>query len=792
MGEDGERSWGEGEGGPWDPPLLRALWDALLDGLLLCDEAGRILDVNRVFEELSGRARSELVGQPAGRLLPGVTDPAGADGSSVPRAQGRPTDGGAPDRLLRSDGTEAPVDVALAPCDLRGRRGTLVVVRCAAARVRSERRLRESEARYRLLVERSPAITHISRLDATSSTIYISPQAGRILGYPPHEWETDPELWVRILHPEDRERALAANERLIRDGEPFVLDYRVIARDGRVVWIHEESDVVRGEDGRPRYVQGVMFDVTEAKQAEALQQAHLRQLAALAELSQMAVVGRPLEEVLQRAAELASEILQVPLVGIFELDEEARVLLLRAGVGWREGLIGRMEIPLGTGAPVSLAAATEEPYVFRDLGSEAGFEGSSLLVEHGAVAGVCVPIRGRRLLGVLGAHATAQRELPRWAVELLQSVAGVLAQAIERDEADRLLRDRERRLAEAQAIAHLGSWEWDPEHDRGVWSEEVYRIFGLDPEGGPLSYEGYLGMIHEEDRGRVDQAIGAALEDGGSYAVDYRIRRPDGVERIVREQGRVDPAAGGTRRVVGTVLDVTDLRRAEQELARSLERLRRADAERRRLLGHLIRAREEERAQVAADIHDDPLQKVAALKLRVGLLRELATSPRQIEQIDVVDGTIGQVISSLRNLLFQLRPLTLDRDGLAATLRELLHRVGEEAGFSSALHDEMEAEPPPEARVTCYRIAQEALANIRKHARASFVEVHLRTEGGGTRVRIQDDGRGFDPERLSPRPGHLGLPDMRERAELSGGWLRVTSAPGAGTVVEFWIPSWGG
>lgn len=794
MVEGGERSWGEGdaEGGPWEPSPLAALWGALPDGLLLCDEAGRIVDVNRAFEELSGRARSELVGRPVGRLLPGVMGPAGADGaSSAPRAQGRPTDGDAPDRLLRNDGTEAPVDVVLAPCDIGARRGTLVVVRCAAARVRSERRLRESEARYRLLVERSPAITHISRPDATSSTIYISPQAGRILGYPPHEWETDPELWPRILHPEDRERALAANERLIRDGEPFVLDYRVIARDGRVVWIHEESDVVRDEDGRPRYVQGVMFDVTEAKQAETLQQAHLRQLAALAELSRMAVVGRPLEEVLQRAAELASEILGIPLVGVFEPDEEARVLRLRAGVGWREGLIGRMEIPLGTGAPVSLAAATEEPYVFRDLGSEVGFEGSSLLVEHGA--SICVPIRGRRLLGVLGAHATAGRGFPPWVVELLQSVAGVLAQAIERDEADRLLRDRERLLAEAEAIAHLGSWEWDPERDRSVWSEEVYRIFGLDPEGGPLSYEAYLGMVHEEDRRRVDQAIRCVLQDGGSYVVDYRIRRRrDGVERIVREQGRVDaPAAGRTRRVVGTVLDVTDLRRAEQELARSLERLRRADAERRRLLGHLIRAREEERAQVAADIHDDPLQKVAALKLRVGLLRELATSPRQIEQIDVVEGTIGQVISSLRNLLFQLRPLTLDRDGLAATLRELLHRVGEEAGFSSTLRDEMETEPPPESRVTCYRIAQEALANIRKHARASFAEVHLRTEGGGTRVRIQDDGRGFDPERLSPRPGHLGLPDMRERAELAGGWLRVTSAPGAGTVVEFWIPSWG-
>jgi signal transduction histidine kinase len=104
--------------------------------------------------------------------------------------------------------------------------------------------------------------------------------------------------------------------------------------------------------------------------------------------------------------------------------------------------------------------------------------------------------------------------------------------------------------------------------------------------------------------------------------------------------------------------------------------------------------------------------------------------------------------------------------------------------------DAMDREPPPDARVICYRIAQEAIANVRKHARASHVEVVLVSEGGGTRVVIRDDGVGFDPERTAPAPGHLGLPDMRERAELAGGWLRISSAPGSGTVVEFWIPSW--
>ncbi len=782
-----------GNGGPPDRAEFgfdRVLCDAFPDGLLIVDEWGRIVRVNQRLEELSGYSREELDGRPVEVLVPEASRARHAveRGRFVAARGVRHMGTGLPIWLRRKDGSEVPVDVALATLETPDGPAAVAIVREDTARRRAEELLRRSEERYRLLVERNPAITHVSRLDATSSTIYISPQVERVLGYAPHEWETDPELWVRILHPEDRDRALQANERLITAGEPFNLDYRMIARDGRVVWVHEECDVIRDVEGQPLYAQGVMLDVTEAKEAEEARQAHLRQLAALAELGRMAVAGRPLQEILDRAAELTAEILEAPLVDVFELDEDGQALLLRAGVGWRDGLVGALRIPIGPGA----SAALEQPFVYRHPGAGLGPEGSSLLAEHGAVSGICVAIGGRRVLGLLGAHATVPREFPPYAVDLLRSIAGVLAQAIERDEADRLLRDRERRLAEAQAIAHLGSWEWDPATDRSVWSDEVFRIFGVDPQRGPLSCEAYLAMVHEEDRDRVEATIRSALERGGSYAVDYRIRRPDGEERFVREQGRVDASAPSARRVVGTVLDVTDLRRAERELAGSLERLRRTDAERRRLLGHLIRAREEERARIAGDIHDDPLQKVAALKYRLGPLRELADDPRQIDRLRVVDETIDHVIASLRNLLFQLRPRSLDDAGLAAALRELLRRIGEEASLTFAVHDEMETEPPPESRVVCYRIAQEAIANVRKHARASSVEVHLRSEDGGTRVRIRDDGRGFDPARVPLRPGHLGLPDMRERAEIAGGWLRITSAPGAGTVVEFWVPSWTG
>jgi diguanylate cyclase (GGDEF)-like protein/PAS domain S-box-containing protein len=138
----------------------------------------------------------------------------------------------------------------------------------ALQRLRREEDLRLHEERYRSMVENGPAITYIDGVDDTASTIYISPQAERILGYSPREWRNDAELWPRILHPDDRTRALAENERHNETGEPFQMEYRIIAKDGRVVWIHDEATIVRDERGVPRYSHGVMVDISDRKGAE--------------------------------------------------------------------------------------------------------------------------------------------------------------------------------------------------------------------------------------------------------------------------------------------------------------------------------------------------------------------------------------------------------------------------------------------------------------------------------------------------------------------------------------------
>jgi signal transduction histidine kinase len=206
------------------------------------------------------------------------------------------------------------------------------------------------------------------------------------------------------------------------------------------------------------------------------------------------------------------------------------------------------------------------------------------------------------------------------------------------------------------------------------------------------------------------------------------------------------------------------------------------------LVARLVEVSEAERRELAGDIHDDPIQKLVAVNMRLQLLRRTLSEPAHHEAVDELLGVVKVSIGSLRNLLFELRPSVLDEDGLAPALVQYLDRWGE--GVELAIDNRLTREPPGDTRVICYRIAQEALANVRKHAEASRVDVLLSERDRGFFVRIKDDGRGFDPADGTSDgvPGHLGLASMRERAELAGGWCRVFSLAGGGTTVEFWLP----
>jgi len=284
--------------------------------------------------------------------------------------------------------------------------------------------------------------------------------------------------------------------------------------------------------------------------------------------------------------------------------------------------------------------------------------------------------------------------------------------------------------------------------------------------------------------GQLDE-LPAILErfKGGEQWIDQfettRVRK-DGSR--IEVSIKISPIRDASDTIVGLASIARDLTplRAHRELERDL-------AERRALLAHLVDAGEEERGRIAMDIHDDSIQAITAAGMRLQILRRRLDDPEQLKLLDELEQTIQLAISRLRHLLFELRPPALDNEGLSAALGSYLDEV-DDPGIAYRFDDQLSVQPSPESRTILYRIVQEALANVRKHAQATAATVALRELENGFLARVSDDGIGFVAGDEEPVPGHLGLAAMRERAELAGGWLKIKAAPGKGTTLEVWVP----
>jgi signal transduction histidine kinase len=224
--------------------------------------------------------------------------------------------------------------------------------------------------------------------------------------------------------------------------------------------------------------------------------------------------------------------------------------------------------------------------------------------------------------------------------------------------------------------------------------------------------------------------------------------------------------------------------------------LRQAHGLRRRLLKRIVDVAEEERTRIASDLHDGPIQRLTALTLRLEVARMAAgrgdpqAAQDAITAIANVQSQIGDEINLLRQLMGELRPPVLDQRGLMDALRDYAANL--EAGTGLVVSVEAGTETlegvSPEVETVLYRIVQESLANIVKHAQAANVEIRFLDSDEFVRLDISDDGVGFDASRPAPAAGHFGLVAMRERAEMVGGSLRVDSRPGEGTTVHAWVP----
>jgi PAS domain S-box-containing protein len=406
--------------------------------------------------------------------------------------------------------------------------------------------------------------------DAANQKIdFVSDYIETMLGYAVEEWILTPNFWLTIIHPDDKEAAARTAAQAFASGRPATQEFRWIAKDGRAVWTEANYVVIKDDEGRPAGLRGVSTDITQRKRAEA-------ERSVMFEIIQGSITTRNLDEFLELIHESLGKVLYAEncFVGLY--DETTRLMHFEYWADQADPLPPPQSPGKGFS---SYVLRTNHPLLLSEE-VRARLYASGEVEKSGrtSAAWLGVPLRmSEKALGVLVVQhyedpdAFSQRDL-----EFLSSVGDQIALAIERKRAEEALRQSEGQLAEAQRLAHIGSWNWDLKKQKLTWSDEHHRIFGIQRAEVDLDYDTIVAQtIHPEDQALVRSAVEKTLATGESFSFYYRIIRPNGEERIIQSTGSVETDEQQQPvRMFGTAQDVTEPRRIEQELRQSEERYR--------------------------------------------------------------------------------------------------------------------------------------------------------------------------------------------------------------------------
>jgi signal transduction histidine kinase len=311
------------------------------------------------------------------------------------------------------------------------------------------------------------------------------------------------------------------------------------------------------------------------------------------------------------------------------------------------------------------------------------------------------------------------------------------------------------------------------------FDDRLRDLFGLPPERelGLQPLEFWMEHLHPDDRPRV-MDMGEQLHDGTleRLFLEYRFLPPDQEPRWIQHIGRVAArdAAGRTVKSYGILRDITERKGAEDELHDLSQRL--------------IGAHEEERALLARELHDDVSQRLAVLAIDVGRAELAALNASQASTMQEVRAGLVRLSEDIHFLAYQLHPSILEELGLVEALRAECDRRERQGRLDlSADLDPLPAGIGTDAALCLFRVAQEALNNVTRHAGVRAATVALRRMDDGVLLAVSDGGVGFDPEHATEGM-RLGLASMRERVQLAHGTLDIESAPGRGTTIVAWVP----
>ena len=665
--------------------------------------------------------------------------------------------------------------------------GVLGIARNINDRKLAEEALRRSEQKFAAAFRASPDAIMITS-GSDGRFVEVSDAVERMTGYSRAELlgSSSVDFWVDSTA-RDHYRA-----QLQEQGRVVDLESRFRIRSGKIRWGMLSGELIE-LDGQP-HILGIIRDITERKLADARIHRLTQLYVALSQCNQAIVRSASPEVLYDQICQVAVDFGGMKMAWIGLVDEASRTLVKTAAYGDDAEYLANVQFSLQEdspygGGPTGIAVREDRPYwchdfandpvtvPWRERGALSGWAASAALPLHreGAVIGVFTLYSG----DVDAFDEEASELLVEMALDIDFALNAFVSEA-KRQQAEAAVRAAKQRYDELVERIPFGVYQVRTAAAGPINFEYVSPRFcamnGLQAEAILADFQNVFSTVHPDDLEqfvRLQQEVrqtARTLRWEGRFIVD-------GLERWMRVESQPSVQDNGDILWDGVEIDVTERHRAERELAAANQRLQ-------SLSERLLQVQEEERRMLAHELHDEIGQSLTALKITLqslGVRPETAALQKPINMaVDITDTALRQV----RQMSLDLRPAQLDDLGLPAAIRWNLERQCQLAGLVAHFSaDGLPAKFPEAIAIACYRISQEAITNIIKHAQAREIRVRLFVIADRFCLEISDDGCGFDRAQNRDNSG-FGMVSMRERALLAGGSLEIKAYSGRGCVVS--------
>ncbi|MCB0165862.1 MAG: PAS domain-containing protein [Anaerolineae bacterium] len=437
------------------------------------------------------------------------------------------------------------------------------VVRDITANRQTKAALKGSEQRFRRFVSSLGDHIYVTEFTSHGKQInqYISPNVEKLTGYSTEKLLNDWQFWGRsMIHPDDRDKATHQVARFA-EGQDSEVEYRLIRADGQIIWVRDSGRVEVDPQSGSLVVYGVVSDINSRKLAEERLKQREERTNLLNKL--MAQAANNLDEQLKEALTLTVKLLDVEIGIVSQIDNDLYTIrhFYAPGVNLEKGQMFELgntycSITLQTGGVMAIDHMQTSQYRQHPCYPLFNLE---------AYVGVPITVHGKTY-GTINFSSSKPKHFSAADKDYLELLARWVGAMLERSQAEEDLRENEARLSEAQHMAKLGTWIWNTQNDRMVWSDQLYEILGI-PRSVEGSYQLYEELIHPEDREHVRRAIDSSLKsDRISYEFEHRLIRQDGEMRYIAGISRIQREANQSVRMIGVAQDVTERKLAEETI----------------------------------------------------------------------------------------------------------------------------------------------------------------------------------------------------------------------------------